>query len=100
MSRLRQDQVHPLALLAHLFTTPQDAAKLDSLWTYRMHRRYFVSELASFLNQRPKSDYLPHIADFSQAVRKEEPTMIAHIHFQKWSELIDLLNRTKSPYLA
>ena len=94
-NRLKQDQIHPLALLAHLFTTPEYVAKLDSLWTYRMHRRYFVSELATFLGQRPESDYLPHTADFCRAVQKKELDITAHIHFQKWWELIELLNRSK-----
>lgn len=87
----RLDQAHPLAILAHLYTTDAIVTDLNLMWPYRLHRRYFTSELIKLLNRRPETDYLPHLADFAAAVRKDQLAVSAEIHLRRWAELIELL---------
>ncbi len=90
----RLDRAHPLCILVHIFTTPEVMADLKALWPYQLHRRYLVLELSALLEHKPWEDYLPYIGDFSRAVQQEEPIVVAHVHFRKWRELIEILKES------
>ncbi|MBS0606533.1 MAG: hypothetical protein KF898_07890 [Parachlamydiales bacterium] len=87
----RLDQAHPLAILTHLYTTNAIVTEMELMWPYRLHRRYFTSELIKLLNRRENADYLPHLADFTAAVRKDQVAITAQIHLRRWPELIEVL---------
>lgn len=87
----RLDQAHPLAILTHLYTTNAIVTEMELMWPYRLHRRYFSSELIKLLNRREAAEYLPHLADFSAAVRKDQVAITAQVHLRRWPELIEVL---------
>jgi hypothetical protein len=85
------NKLHPLALLAYLFSDTAVVSELKLLWPYNLHRYYFTTELVALLNRRSEVNFRPYTRDFVRIVGKDIEEVTHFVYARQWRELIDVL---------